>query len=153
MIGNPRHSFPLFSEFRDWELKRLQEMMTPRHLPAGTEFIRQAELADGADAKAFIVLAGDVRILRTDERERVLVEIVIGPGSILGVVALILDHERTATCTAAMDTRVLQIDRTQFDAMFDSDNRVAVKFKHVIARQLAQDLRRANAAVAKKVDA
>ena len=152
MIGNPLRAFSIFSEFRDWELKRLEEMMTTKHLPAGTGFIRQGDLADAAEARAFVVLAGDVRILRTDERGGVLAEVVIGPGSILGVVALILDHQRTATCTTATDACVLEIDRAQFDAMFDSDNRIAVKFKHVIARQLAQHLRRANAAAARKVD-
>lgn len=151
MIRNALRGYPIFSEFRDWELARLQEMMTVLRLPAGTDFIVQGDQAVDDSGRAYIVVAGDVRIVRKDDRDAVLAEIVIGPGSILGVVALVLDHARTATCTAETDVRLLEVNRREFESMFESDNRLAVKFKHVIARQLAQDLRRANIAAAKKV--
>ncbi|MFT6399441.1 MAG: CRP-like cAMP-binding protein [Bradymonadia bacterium] len=152
MIRNALRPHPIFSEFRDWELARIEEMMKVLRIPAGTDFIVQGDQANNEAGHAFIIVAGDVRIVRKGDHGITLTEVVIGPGSIVGVVALVLEHVRTATCTAESDVRLLAVKRSQFDAIFKSDNRLAVKFKHVIARQLARDLRRANEAAAEKVD-
>ncbi len=151
MIRTALRPHAIFSESRDRELARTQEMMNLLRLPAGTEFIVQGERIDNDSGQAFIVTAGEVRVVRKDARGEKLVEVVVGPGSILGVAALVLDHGRTATCTAESDVRLIELNRSQFHPLFESDNRLAVRFKHVIARQLAQSLRRANQAAAGQV--
>ena len=150
MIRAALRSFELFADFRDWELDRLRKMMEDLRLPSGRAFIEQGATAGDAEARAFIVVAGNVRIVRYDAQGDVVFETQVGPGAFLGVVALVLDHARAATCEAATDCRVLAMNRATFDAMFDADSRLAVKFKQVVARQLARDLRRANEALAAK---
>lgn len=148
MIRASLRRLELLSEFRDWELDRLRALMSELRVPAGTAFVTQGAATDSDDARAFLVVAGEVRVTRVRPDGSPIFDVLLGPGAFIGVVALLLDHERAATCTAETDARLLAIDRRTFASMYDADSKLAVRFKLVVARQLAQDLRRANQAVA-----
>ncbi len=78
-------------------------------LAAGAVLFREGD----APTTAFILEEGQIEIHAT-QRGRPVVLAVLGPGTIVGEMAVIDDAPRTATATALCDCRLLVIDRAQF---------------------------------------
>ncbi len=77
-------------------------------LPRGGVLFREGDLP----TTAFILEEGQVEI-RATQRGRPVVLAVLGPGAILGEMAVIDDAPRTATATALSDCRLIALDRAQ----------------------------------------
>lgn len=78
------------------------------HLPAGDLLFREGD----PPTTAFILEDGQVEI-RATQRGRPVVLAVLGPGAIIGEMAVIDDAPRTATAAALSDCRLRVLDRTQ----------------------------------------
>lgn len=77
------------------------------HVPGGASLIRQGDHGDSA----YIVSAGRMRVsVSTAEGE--LVESEVGPGELIGEIALMADRPRTANVTAIRDCEVVEIPAT-----------------------------------------
>ncbi|MCB9506551.1 MAG: cyclic nucleotide-binding domain-containing protein [Myxococcales bacterium] len=149
MIRGALRRHELLADLTDWELERLAAMTREQRVAAGTVLASQGEPATDDRACAWIVNAGEVRITRDDDAGQRIADVRVGAGALIGVIALVLDHARSASLSAATDVRVVRIDRTAFDAMYETDSRLAVKFRVIVARQLARDLRRINSGIAR----
>ena len=88
---------PLFATLPDAALHRLERATRVVDLPAGTVLIRQGEPA----GSAFIVRTGRLEVLVGDTVVREL-----GPGQVLGELALLTGEPRSATVRARRDTTV-----------------------------------------------
>jgi MFS family permease len=86
-------------------LERLASKLVPLRLAAGTVLLREGEPGD----RAYLIDAGEV-IVSHGGREVAR----LGPGDLVGEIALLHSVPRTATVTAASDLRVLALDRSEF---------------------------------------
>ncbi len=136
--------FPIFRDVSPWDLERLEQHVEIADAADGHVFCREGETADANSARMYVIIYGNVRVQRESRGDGPPVDVEIGPGDVFGVVSLLTDHARTATCTASGTTRCASIDRAAFEAMYESDSVLAVKFRHMVARQLVRDLRRLN---------
>jgi CRP/FNR family transcriptional regulator, cyclic AMP receptor protein len=96
---------PLFSGLNDRELARVDRLITPVHLKAG-----EALTTEGTSGRqAFVVVSGRAEVTIAGR-----LVAIVGPGEVVGEMAL-LDHQpRTATVTAVEAMRAFVVDPRSF---------------------------------------
>jgi CRP-like cAMP-binding protein len=87
------------------------------------------ELGEAADA-AFVVQRGSFSLTpnRSDESE-----VVVGPGTLLGELALLAATKRPVTATAREDSSVLRISRAMFLKVLESYPEATLRLRELIA--------------------
>lgn len=88
----------------------------------------------------FAILSGRIRLVLSTPRGREIVLRTLGPGDILGEMALIDGEPRSADATAAEDTTCLVLSRARFQAVAAVRPDVGM----ALARHLSGNLRRTN---------
>ena len=91
------------------ELETLQRLATTIQVPAGEEIMRK----DGVGRECFVVIDGQFEVQLDDSR------ILVGPGSVMGELALLTLKPRTATVTATIDSSVYVLTRAEFATIVD----------------------------------
>lgn len=126
------HKMPLFRFVAFPELVRILNITTVVPYVAGETVVSEGEEGD----ELFVVLTGKVRV---HSGETTLVE--LGPGQHFGEMALIDKAPRSASVTAAVESKLLTIKRRDFFDMVRKDHDVAVKLLWSFLGVLTQRLR------------
>lgn len=96
---------PLFSGLTDRELARVDRLITPVDLKAG-----EALTTEGAGGRqAFIVISGHAEVTIAGR-----LVAIVGPGEVVGEMALLDHRPRTATVTAVESMRAFVVDPRSF---------------------------------------
>ena len=88
-----------------------------------------------------VIVSGAVSIIKEDSNSVQKVIHTIGAGKVLGEVALLDGHPRSATVTASKDTTVLIFTQAKLTEMIAKKPRVAIQFVLKISRDLSHRLR------------
>jgi CRP-like cAMP-binding protein len=88
---------------------------------------------------AFFLLSGAVRVTRNRKTLQQL-----GPGAMFGMVSVIDEGRRSATCVAEGPARLLSLSKRDFDNLFLAGNRFAFQMVDLVSRQLVAQLRSTN---------
>lgn len=135
---------PLFSRLSFEETRRLAEISTFHDVDPGKVVIEQNALGDGL----YIVVKGEVSVSRdrdqdgTHSANEVLGK--LGAGELFGEMSLVDDLLTSARVTADTATRLLKLPRREFEAMLESNDRLAVKVYKSFCRTLSDRLRKSN---------
>ena len=123
-------ALPMFAALPEGARRRLQEAARLRDLPAGAYLME----AGDPPGSAFVVRTGrlEVSLGETVVRE-------LGPGQVLGELALLSGEPRSATVRARRDTTLTEIPREAFEDVLDTDPSAA---RYVLG-QVADRLRTA----------
>ncbi len=92
------------------ELDVLDRMATTLHIAAGHEIMRK----NGVGRECFVVIDGEFRVGRDHDG------VVVGPGSVVGELALLTNKPRNASVVALTDASVYVLTPSEFSAMLDS---------------------------------
>lgn len=114
--------------------------MRPRRFKAGTTIIRQGE----ADDTGFmvLVLAGEITVEKQQASRGLPVTLkVLGPGSLIGEMALVDGEARSASCTASTDVACAVLTREALEALTTEQPATAAKLMTAVAGRLAERLR------------
>lgn len=96
-------------------------------------------MAEGSSGDSMLLLLdGQVAVSKSDAAGRVRELARLGPGTLLGEIALIDGMPRSATVTATEPVRYFTIERAAFGSMLGDGHRGAVKMLVAIARVLAR---------------
>lgn len=117
-----------------------------REVDEGQILFRAGDAADGG----YVIQEGSFR-LRADKSERV-EEIIAGPGTLLGELALLTPVRRPATATACEPATVIRISRSLFLKMLEGYPDAAVTLRQQFADRTQQTIDDMNR-VRKKLDA
>jgi CRP-like cAMP-binding protein len=101
-------SVPLFKYLNERELARIDRLLTIHDLAAG-ELLTQEETVG---RQAFIILSGRAAVTIADRHIAT-----VGPGEIIGEMALLDRRPRTATVTALEPMRVFVVDPRSFNTL------------------------------------
>ena len=123
-------SIPMFELLPPPVLERLSWQLIPVHAPAGTQIMAEGDAGD----RFYVIAEGTVAITSGG---RLLAE--RGPGHYVGEIALLRDVPRTATVTAATDTRLLALERENFLAAITGSRPSAAAAQAEIDRRLAEN--------------
>ena len=97
------------------ELEMLGRLATTLQIPAGGQIMR----ADEFGRECFVVIDGQF-IIELDE-----LTVLVGPGSVIGEMALLTLKPRTATVTARVDSSVYVLNRSEFATVLDTCPKLA----------------------------
>ena len=125
---------PLFAGLPHPELVYLAETLRQISIPAGTMLLREGEHGD----RCYVVLDGQVEIVKAfgTADERVLGR--CGTGELFGEMSLLNpDHQRTASVRSRSPALLLEITRTDFEALLHRQP----TFVYELGRMLSQRLR------------
>jgi CRP-like cAMP-binding protein len=107
---------PLFSRLSKKSLKQLAAVCVPRNYPANTVMMREGATGLGL----FLITSGSVEIFKGDGNERVSLA-TVGPGDLLGEMALIDEQPRSASAVSLQPTECLLITRDGFRTLVKKD--------------------------------
>lgn len=114
--------------------RRLEHSMRPAHVPAGRYLLRQGDPA----GSAYAIQSGrlEVEVDGTVVRE-------LGPGDVLGELALLTGEARSASVRARRDSTVVELPRRAFENLLQTDPPAS----RAMLGQLAEQLRTAGGPV------
>jgi CRP-like cAMP-binding protein len=97
-----------FGELTPAQLRRVDQLVTPMEVPAGTQLV-----AEGAAARqVFVIVSGRAEVTIAGRHVATL-----GPGDVIGEMALLDRQPRSATVTASEPMQVLVADPRGFAAL------------------------------------
>jgi selenocysteine lyase/cysteine desulfurase/CRP-like cAMP-binding protein len=138
-----------FSAFTGEELRRVLRRLRERAVPAGEVVIREGE--DGG--WCFLIAEGtiDVTVSRSRGTARLAT---LGPGKVVGEIALVDRGPRSASCSAHEDAVILELHAEDLDALAAEDPSVDARIwqainRNLIAAQSRMDAARARHAIDK----
>ena len=131
---------PLFAGLDPHELQYVLRMARRLEFAAGATLLRQGQAADSA----LIMEDGHVRVVSTlpGGGEALIAE--LGPGSVLGEMALLDSGVRSANVIAREPTACLSMERDAFRLLIAQGNRAVLAINHRITLGLCQRLRDLN---------
>jgi|GEM_PF-253660 tyrosine decarboxylase len=124
-------SINIFTEMPEYVLAALASLADEVHLQPGETFIQEGELGDCM----YIIMAGEVRVHSGQNTI-----LTLGPGQIVGELAILDPAPRVASVTTLQDTRLLRIDKDVFDEVLNDWPEIG----RDVIRTLCQRLRAAS---------
>lgn len=114
--------------------------MQPRRFAQGTAIIRQGETSD--TGFMVLVLNGEITVENLLSRRVDPVTVnVLGPGSLIGEMALVDGAARSATCTASTAVQCAVLTREALETLTNEQPATAAKLMTAVAQRLAERLR------------
>jgi len=114
--------------------------MRPKRFKRGTTIIRQGETAD--TGFMVLVLGGEITVENLIARRVDPITVsVLGPGSLIGEMALVDGAARSASCTASTDVVCAVLTREALEALIAEQPATAAKLMTAVAQRLAERLR------------
>lgn len=132
---------PEFSKLPKEERESLQKACTVRTFPAGHELIRQGDTRDSV----YFLLDGQVEVIVHRPREASFaVDRVMGPGEIIGLIALVDHGKRSATCRCRGPVKAAELLLEGASFLQTTRAPISCAFQFALASQLARDARNLN---------
>jgi CRP/FNR family cyclic AMP-dependent transcriptional regulator len=123
----------LFSTLDKKELQVLDKSCQERTYGAGATIFTQGDAAAGL----YVVKSGKIRLTQANDPDRAEVEIgVMGPGEVMGEMALLDDLPRSATATAVDEVDVLVLPVWDFRGILRQHPDMALKLLASLSRRL-----------------
>lgn len=114
--------------------------MRPTQFDAGTTIFRQGDAAD--TGFMVLVLSGEITVeTLMASRANPATVTVLGPGSLIGEMALVDGGARSASCTASSDVRCAVLTREALEILIGEQPTVAAKLMTAVAQRLGERLR------------
>jgi CRP/FNR family transcriptional regulator, cyclic AMP receptor protein len=132
---------PVFARLTYTETARLARIVHHESAAAGQVIIERNALGEAL----YIVLAGEVRVTRGGAGQEEGEELGrLGVGELFGEMSLVDDLLTSARVTATRPTRLLKLPRSEFQALMDADQALALKVYRAFCQTLSARLRRVN---------
>ena len=124
----------LFGALSDEVLEHLAKNLQQRRVQPGTTIFQEGDAAHDM----FVVLDGEVEVLKKSRRGRVQRVAILGPSDAFGEMSIIDVQPRSAMVRALAPTRLLRIAAEDLDALYRQD----VKSYAIVVLNVARDLSR-----------
>jgi len=127
-----------FAPFRS--LPHLVKLALSQKLwPVHTDFDEPVFSEGDEGDSAYFLVSGDVSVVRNGQALATL-----QPGAMFGLISVIDQGRRSASCVTNGPARLLRLSKADFDSLFSSGNRFAFQIVELASRQLVAHLRAAN---------
>jgi CRP/FNR family transcriptional regulator, cyclic AMP receptor protein len=123
------HSVPLFSDLRPRDLENVAQLADEVDLPAGHVLMRQGDNG----SQMFIISSGEALVERNGQALATL-----GPGSVLGEMAIVAEGPRVATATLTKPSRLFVLTHHDFHTLMSDHASVRDCVLNEVARRLRE---------------
>lgn len=132
-----RH-IPLFSNLSDDELAQISAEASLRQFPKNKVVINAGDKSDSL----YIVVAGKVKVLISDEEGKEVILAILGPGEFFGEMSVIDSQPRSATVITMETTSLNVIAHTDFMRCLTNNPQIATTILRTMAKRLREADRR-----------
>jgi CRP-like cAMP-binding protein len=122
----------IFSSMKSNELDQLLTATTTRRLKAKQTLCRKGDPGN----QLYGILSGCLKILTTGKDGKDVVFTLMGPGEVLGEIALLDGEKRSATVVAVEPTELLSLDRRALMPFLDRHPSVMISLASVLAKRV-----------------
>jgi len=122
-------SVSLFSELSQRDLEQVAQLADAVDLPAGHVLMREGQNG----TQAFVIASGEAQV---EQGGRTLAT--LGPGSVLGEMALLAEGPRVATATLTKPSRLFVLAHREFHSLMESQPAVRDCVLNEVARRLCE---------------
>ncbi|PYV16168.1 MAG: Crp/Fnr family transcriptional regulator [Acidobacteria bacterium] len=130
---------PIFSDLKDHDLELMSDVWVPKYFKKGNLIV----LEEDAGVVLFVIVYGQVKIVRTDRDGREVILAILGPRSLFGEMSILDGLKRSASAVASTPAKVLMIERKDFLKLLHLHPSVGIS----LMRSLTMRLRRADAKI------
>lgn len=123
---------PLLSSLPDETLERLVEQATEHPLEAGTLVFEQGDAADGL----YVLLEGTLSVYRSSQDEDDIELARVGPGSLVGEMAILDNKPRSASVRCVDDCRLLYLEQATFWDLLEGSGKGLRELAAELSRRL-----------------
>jgi CRP-like cAMP-binding protein len=123
---------PIFSSLEEQELKFLAQRAVPRNYSAGQIIFNEGDPCSGL----YVIESGNVRIFKSSESGREQVLAIEGAGGSVAELPVFDGGEYPASASAASDSTLLFVSKSDFQALCLEHPRVALKVLRVVGGRL-----------------
>lgn len=126
-------SVPLFGELDEEELERFSRVAVPRSYPAGTRVFHEGDRSDAC----YIIRSGTFRVTREHPDGRAITLATLGPGDIVGELAMLDGEVRSASVeTLGGDGDLIALPARDVRALLRKHPEITVKMVAALTRRL-----------------
>ena len=124
----------LFGALEDGQLDSLIQLSTTRQLKAREELCHKGD----EGTQLFLIQSGRLKVVTTSVEGSDLTFTVMGPGEVVGELALLGAGIRTATISALERCDLLVIERRDFLQLLRENSEVSIQLLQILARRVAR---------------
>jgi phosphoserine phosphatase RsbU/P len=135
MISTDLSSISLFASLPEDEIRRLEKLLLVSAFPAGGVFIQEGQ----SDDKFYVLLEGQVEVIKELGRSEERLLGVRGVGNLLGEMSLFSrDGCHTASVRALTPLRLLEVPHAELDALLHRQPQLAYEIIRLLSRRLEE---------------
>lgn len=126
----------IFSDLNDTDLLKIEGLGERKKYQAGSTILREGE----AGTAMFIIIAGKIKVVRTDDGGSEVILAIFGEGEFFGEMALLDGHTRSATVVTMVDTELFILNQDDVFQLLHDYPAIAIS----LLKEFAVRLRQAN---------
>ncbi len=123
---------PLLQGLSQGELERIAPLAVPRSFPKGARVFHEGDESDAC----YIVRSGDVRVTREHSDGRAIALATLGPGEIVGELAMLDGEVRSASVEALTDIELLAVAARDMRGLLARNPEITAKLVMALTRRV-----------------
>ena len=125
---------PLLSGLEPGELERIAQVAIPRSFPKGARVFHEGDTSDAC----YVIRAGEVRVTREHPDGRAIALATLGPGELVGELAMIDGGVRSASVEALTDVDLLAVSATDMRGLLERNAQITAKLVVALTKRLRE---------------
>jgi len=133
---------PLLADLDPGELERIAQVAIPRSFPKGARVFHEGDESDAC----YVIRDGEVRVTREHSDGRAIALATLGPGELVGELAMLDGGVRSASVEALSDVELLAVSAADMKGLLERNADITTK----LVVKLAQRLRETNERISRQ---
>jgi CRP/FNR family transcriptional regulator, cyclic AMP receptor protein len=133
---------PLLADLEQGELERIAQVAIPRSFPKGARVFHEGDESDAC----YVIRDGEVRVTREHSDGRAIALATLGPGELVGELAMLDGGVRSASVEALSDVELLALSAADMKGLLERNADITTK----LVVKLAERLRETNERISRQ---
>jgi len=125
---------PLLSGLEPSELERIAQVAIPRSFPKGARVFHEGDRTDAC----YVIRAGEVRVTREHPDGRAIALATLGPGELVGELAMLDGGVRSASVEALTDVDLLAVSAADMKGLLERNAEITAKLVIALTKRLRE---------------
>ncbi|HET6830191.1 MAG TPA: Crp/Fnr family transcriptional regulator [Solirubrobacterales bacterium] len=125
---------PLLSDLEQDELQRIAQVAIPRSFPKGARVFHEGDTSDAC----YVIRSGEVRVTREHSDGRAIALATLGPGELVGELAMIDGGVRSASVEALTDVDLLAVSAADMRGLLERNAGITAKLVVALTKRLRE---------------
>ncbi len=125
---------PLLSGLEPAELERIAQVAIPRSFPKGARVFHEGDRSDAC----YVIRSGDVRVTREHPDGRAIALATLGPGELVGELAMLDGGVRSASVEALTEVDLLAVSAADMKGLLERNAQITAKLVVALTKRLRE---------------